>query len=76
MSIDTPMSLLTNNEIMLSIANKVVKERKVKDMSQKALAEHSNVPLGTLRNFEQNGAISLENLIQITRALVADQQRC
>ena len=63
------MGLLTNAEIMKVISTRVVKERKIKNMTQRELSQHSGVSLSTLRLFERTGQTSFENLIQLSRAL-------
>jgi transcriptional regulator with XRE-family HTH domain len=60
---------MTDNEIGLLLAQRTIKERKVKGYTQKELEKRSGVKLGTIRIFEQEGKISLDNFIKIVRAL-------
>jgi len=63
------IGLMTNAEILKSISKRVVKERKIQNLTQRALSEYSGVTLSTLRLFERTGQISFENLIQLSRTL-------
>ena len=59
----------TWTEINNDIAQKIVRLRKRKKMTQKQLAARSGVSLGSLKRFEQSGEISLQSLTKIAIAL-------
>lgn len=56
-------------EINTEIANRMVRLRKRKKISQKELAVRSGVSLGSLKRFEQTGEISLKSLTMLAIAL-------
>lgn len=59
----------TWNEIDNDIANRMVKLRKRRKITQKALATKSGVSLGSIKRFEQSGEISLQSLTKLAIAL-------
>lgn len=59
----------TWNEIDNDIANRMVKLRKRRKITQKALAVKSGVSLGSIKRFEQSGEISLQSLTKLAIAL-------
>ena len=59
----------TWTEINNNIAQKIVRLRKRKKITQKQLAARSGVSLGSLKRFEQSGEISLQSLKKIAIAL-------
>ena len=59
----------TRNEIDNDIANRMVKLRKRRKITQKALAAKSGVSLGSIKRFEQSGEISLQSLTKLAIAL-------
>ena len=59
----------TWNEIDNDIANRMVKLRKRRKITQKALAAKSGVSLGSIKRFEQRGEISLQSLTKLAIAL-------
>lgn len=59
----------TWTEINNDIAQKIVRLRKRKKITQKKLAARSGVSLGSLKRFEQSGEISLQSLTKIAIAL-------
>ena len=59
----------TWNEIDNDIANRMVKLRKRRKITQKALAAKSGVSLGSVKRFEQSGEISLQSLTKLAIAL-------
>ena len=59
----------TWTEINNDIAQKIVRLRKRKKITQKQLAARSGVSLGSLKRFEQSGEISLQSLPKIAIAL-------
>lgn len=63
------VGLMTDKEIAAMLAERLTKERKVKNLTQKALAEKAGLSLPTVRLFERTGKISLERLIALLRAL-------
>ena len=60
----------TNNDI----AQKIVRLRKRKKITQKQLAARSGVSLGSLKRFEQSGEISLQSLTKIAIALDVENE--
>ena len=59
----------TWNEIDNDIANRMVKLRKRRKITQKALAAKSGVSLGSIKRIEQSGEISLQSLTKLAIAL-------
>lgn len=64
----------TWTEINNNIAQKIVRLRKRKKISQKQLAARSGVSLGSLKRFEQSGEISLQSLTKIAIALDVENE--
>ena len=64
----------TWNEIDNDIAQKIVRLRKRKKITQKQLAARSGVSLGSLKRFEQSGEISLQSLTKIAIALDVENE--
>lgn len=58
-------TLLTPSEAEISIAESVRARRLELGLTQPGLAARSGVSLGSVRRFEQTGAISLEALLKI-----------
>ena len=56
-------------EINMEIADRIVRLRKRKNISQKELAVRAGVSLGSLKRFEQTGEISLKSLTMLAIAL-------
>ena len=61
-------------EINNDIAQKIVRLRKRKKITQKQLATRSGVSLGSLKRFEQSGEISLQSLTKIAIALDVENE--
>ena len=61
-------------EINNDIAQKIVRLRKRKKITQKQLASRSGVSLGSLKRFEQSGEISLQSLTKIAIALDVENE--
>ena len=61
-------------EIDNDIAQKIVRLRKRKKITQKQLAARSGVSLGSLKRFEQSGEISLQSLTKIAIALDVENE--
>ena len=64
----------TWTEINNDIAQKIVRLRKRKKITQKQLAARSGVSLGSLKRFEQSGEISLQSLTKIDIALDVENE--
>lgn len=64
----------TWTEINNDIAQKIVRLRKRKKITQKQLAAKSGVSLGSLKRFEQSGEISLQSLTKIAIALDVENE--
>lgn len=64
----------TWTEINNDIAQKTVRLRKRKKITQKQLAVRSGVSLGSLKRFEQSGEISLQSLTKIAIALDVENE--
>lgn len=66
----------TAEEIDLKLAERFVKVRKRRKITQKNLSERSGVSYGSIRRFEKTGQISLLALTRLALALdVADEVR-
>ncbi|OGS70667.1 MAG: hypothetical protein A3F91_09140 [Flavobacteria bacterium RIFCSPLOWO2_12_FULL_35_11] len=61
--------LSNNNEISMVLANRIKEERIAQNLKQSDLARRANVKIHVVRNFEQFGKITLDNLISILRGL-------
>jgi len=59
----------TWTEINTELADRMVRLRKRKKISQKELAVRSGVSLGSVKRFEQSGEISLQSLTKLAIAL-------
>lgn len=59
----------TPAEITLDLAKRVKQIRKRRKLTQKQLADRSNVSYATLRKFERTGQISLISLVKISMEL-------
>lgn len=64
----------TWTEINNNIAQKIVRLRKRKKITQKQLAARSGVSLGSIKRFEQSGEISLQSLTKIAIALDVENE--
>ena len=64
----------TWTEINNDIAQKIVRLRKRKKITQKQLAARSGVSLGSLKRFEQIGEISLQSLTKLAIALEVEEE--
>ena len=64
----------TWNEIDNDIANRMVRLRKRKKITQKGLAAKSGVSLGSIKRFEQIGEISLQSLTKLAIALEVEEE--
>ena len=64
----------TPDEIDRGIAARLVRIRKRRKISQRELAEKSGVSLGSLKRFEQTGAISLHSLTKLAIALEIENE--
>ena len=64
----------TASELGDQIAKRLVKIRKRRKLSQKALAEKAGVSYGSLKRFEQSGRIALESLVRIAIALEVERE--
>ena len=64
----------TWTEINNDIAQKIVRLRKRKKITQKQLAARSGVSLGSLKRFEHSGEISLQSLTKIAIALDVENE--
>lgn len=59
------ISLISPSKAQLKIAENIRARRLSMELTQEGLAERSEVPLPTLRKFEQKGAISLESFLKL-----------
>lgn len=59
----------TTDEIIMNVATRFRKIRKIKKISQQELAQMSNVSYGTIKRFEATGEISLHSLTKLCVAL-------
>ncbi len=63
------MLFKTTEEIILDVATRFKKIRKVKGITQLDLSKMSNVSYGTIKRFETTGEISLHYLVMLCQAL-------
>ncbi|OEJ65524.1 helix-turn-helix domain-containing protein [Magnetovibrio blakemorei] len=68
------IELMSPKEIASQIADNVRTLRLRQNLSQEGLAERSGMSLGSLKRFEQTGAISFESLIRLSIALGATKE--
>ena len=66
-----PINIYSTEEIGMQIAQNAKQLRLSVNMSRKTLALHSGVSLGSIQRLEQQGKVSLENLLKIAHALSA-----
>lgn len=64
----------TWSEINNDIAQRIVKLRKRKKITQTQLAKVSGVSLGSIKRFEQSGEISLQSFTKIVIVLGVDSE--
>lgn len=64
----------TYNEINTELAKRIASLRKRKKLSQSELAKRSGVSFGSVKRFEQTGAISLASLTKIAIALEVETE--
>ncbi|MCR5113340.1 MAG: helix-turn-helix domain-containing protein [Acholeplasmatales bacterium] len=55
----------TTDEIIMDVAKRFKKMRKIKNITQQDLAKMSNVSYGTIKRFETTGEISLHSLTKL-----------
>lgn len=65
--------LRSTEDIQLDLARRVAARRKEQHITQRELAERSNVSLGSIKRFEQTGEISLSSLMRIAVVLGYEQ---
>ena len=65
---------LTTDEMILGLAKRFKMLRKIKNITQKDLANMSNVPFGTIKRFESKGEISLHALTKLCVAIDLDDE--
>ena len=61
--------LMSPQEIAQELAQRIKAKRLEQNLSQEGLSLRSGVSLGSIKRFEQSGAISLKFLIELTIAL-------
>ena len=64
----------TPNELNKMLAERIIKIRKRRKLSQKKLSAKSGVSLGSLKRFEQTGEISLLSFSKLAIALEIDNE--
>lgn len=64
----------TPNELNKMLAERIVKIRKRRKLSQKKLSAKSGVSLGSLKRFEQTGEISLLSFSKLAIGLEIDNE--
>lgn len=64
----------TPNEINMLLAERIVRIRKRRKLSQTALSKKSGVSLGSLKRFEQIGEISLISFTKLAIALEIENE--
>jgi len=60
---------MTNNEIIKLIGSRIKQERISQNLSQKDLANKSELSIKAIQRLEQSGQIAFEKMVQILRAL-------
>ena len=65
------VNIYNSKEVEQQIAHNAKQLRLSQNMSRNTLSEHSGVSLGSIQRFEQQGKISLENLLKIAHVLSA-----
>lgn len=60
---------ISTEDILKRLSSNCRLRRLEKNISQKTLAETSDVPLSTIQRFEHTGAISLTSFVKIVRVL-------
>lgn len=65
---------LTTDEMILDLAKRFKRIRKMKNITQKDLSKMSNVSLGTIKRFESKGEISLHTLTKLCVAIDLDDE--
>ena len=59
----------TTDEMIIEVADKFKKIRKMKKINQQELAKMSNVSYGSIKRFEVKGEISFHSLVKLCVAL-------
>ena len=67
------LDIYTPSEVAKQLAQQTKQLRLSQNLSRKTLADRSGVSLGSIQRFEQQGAISLINLLKLAHALSALQ---
>lgn len=57
--------VMTPTKAKIALAENMRERRLALNLTQAGLSERSGVALGTLRKFEQSGAISIDNLLKL-----------
>lgn len=60
---------MTTTEITRLIVDRIIKERRVKGLTQVDLSKKSNIPLGTIKAMETKGTASLDVIVSVSKAL-------
>ncbi|WP_392339642.1 helix-turn-helix domain-containing protein [Moritella marina] len=63
------LSLHTAFDVQLELKDFIKQRRKQQKLSVEALAEHSGVPYGTIRKFENTGNISLRQFLMLLESV-------
>lgn len=63
------LSLLTESDVQIALAEFLRAKRKAAKLSREALAEKSLVPASTIKKFELTGQISLRQLLLLWQSL-------
>lgn len=65
------LNIYSPKEVSTQLAENAKQLRLAQNLSRKTLSERSGVSLGSLQRFEQQGAISLINLLKLAQVLSA-----
>ena len=68
------MTYKTIEEMILELAKRFKKIRKMKKITQYTLSKTSNIPLATIKHFESKGEISLHKLTALCVSLDIDYE--
>ena len=63
------ISFETNDEVLINLATRFKRIRKIRNITQQMLAKKSNVSYGSIKRFERTGDISLISLTRLCEAL-------
>lgn len=66
--------VMSQEEVMQTIASNVEKRRKQYKLTQRQLAQQAGVTYSSYRRFEQTGNISLDSFVKVARVLDCEKE--